>query len=323
MIEYGLPVLFALFIWWFSTGVILYLDGLPRRSFRWSMLGATVLLAAGLYGLWWSREDASIGGAFIAFTCGLLVWGWHEISFLTGLVTGPRKTPCPAGSSGWRRFIQASETIIHHEIAIAATAGLILALTWGGANQTGMWTFVVLWLMRLSTKLNIFLGVPNLTEEFLPAHLHYLKTYFRRSGINPLFPVSVSVSTIVTTLIAMEAVAPAATPYEAASATFLATLMALAVLEHWLLVLPLPDVVLWKWALTSRKDETSGCASDGDMEAVVVPVKQLKVSRLEPPKRLETRHQVAENEAGSREKEGLKRFYSSIAAHRAPKINWR
>ena len=41
--DHGLPVLYALFVWWFSTGLILYLDGLPRRTFRWSMLGATVL----------------------------------------------------------------------------------------------------------------------------------------------------------------------------------------------------------------------------------------------------------------------------------------
>ena len=318
MIEYGLPVLFALFIWWFSTGVILYLDGLPRRSFRWSMIGATVLLAAALWGLWWSSEDASIGGAFVAFTCGLLVWGWHEISFLTGLVTGPRKTPCPPGSTGWRRFLRASETIIHHEIAIAVTAALIVALTWGGANQTGLWTFVILWLMRLSTKLNIFLGVPNLTEEFLPAHLHYLKTYFRKSGINPLFPVSVSVSTVITVLIALEAVEPLATPYQAASATFLATLMALAVLEHWLLVLPIPDAVLWRWALRSHKKGDHECGTAAEIAAG-----GLKVSRLDLPKRLETVQQLTENEAMTTEKEGLRRFYSSIGAHRAPKINWR
>ena len=44
MLEYGLPVLYALFVWWFSTGVIIYLDGLPVRTFRWSMLGATATL---------------------------------------------------------------------------------------------------------------------------------------------------------------------------------------------------------------------------------------------------------------------------------------
>jgi hypothetical protein len=39
MSQYALPVLFALFLWWFSTGAILYLDGLPQRTFKWSMAG--------------------------------------------------------------------------------------------------------------------------------------------------------------------------------------------------------------------------------------------------------------------------------------------
>ena len=35
--------------------------------------------------------------------------------------------------------------------------------------------------MRQSAKLNVFLGVRNLSEEFLPQHLHYLQSYFTRS----------------------------------------------------------------------------------------------------------------------------------------------
>ena len=30
---YGFPILFALFVWWFSTGAIVFLDGLPPRTF--------------------------------------------------------------------------------------------------------------------------------------------------------------------------------------------------------------------------------------------------------------------------------------------------
>jgi hypothetical protein len=33
------------------------------------------------------------------------------------------------------------------------------------------------------------------------------------------------------------------------------TMMALALLEHWLLVLPIQDAALWKWAI-SPKSET-------------------------------------------------------------------
>ena len=50
MATYALPVLYTLLLWWASTGVILYLDGLDRRTFVWSMAGATVLLGISLWG---------------------------------------------------------------------------------------------------------------------------------------------------------------------------------------------------------------------------------------------------------------------------------
>jgi G3E family GTPase len=46
--------------------------------------------------------------------------------------------------------------------------------------------------------------------------------------------------------------APGATAFAASGFTFLATMMALAILEHWFLVLPLPAAKLWHWGLRSR-----------------------------------------------------------------------
>jgi len=257
MVDHGLAILYALFIWWFSTGLILFLDGLPRRTFGWSMIVMTVIAAGALYGLTVAGSDTSLTGAYLSFTCGLLIWAWHELSFLTGYLTGPRRTPCPEAPTFWRRFRYASETVIHHEIAIAATAGLMAALTWGASNQTGLWTFVILWLMRLSAKLNIFLGVANLAEEFLPPHLRYLESYFRRRPLNLLFPVSVTVATVATVLILERGLAEGVPLGEAVGAVFLGTLLALAVLEHWFLVLPIPATALWQWALAARRARVS------------------------------------------------------------------
>lgn len=256
MADHGLPVLYALFLWWFSTGLILYLDGLPKRTFRWSMLGATALTIAALWGLAATRDDASILGAYAAFTYGLLIWGWHEMSFLMGYLTGPRREPCPEGCSGWRHMVHATAAILWHELAIAATAVAMVALTWGGANQVGTWIFMVLWVMRLSAKLNVYLGVPNLTEEFLPEHLAYLKSFMRKRPMNPLFPVSVTGGTVVTTLLVGQALAGGEGSFEATAFTFVAVLLALAILEHWFLVLPLPDAALWSWALRSRATDS-------------------------------------------------------------------
>ena len=130
MATFGYPVLFALFVWWFSTGVIIALDNLPRRTFRWSMIGGTAVLAASLWGLARTAADASVGGAYAAFTYGLLVWGWQEMSFFMGFVTGPRRRPCSAGSTGWRRFSEAVGAMLYHELAILAAAVAVFALTW-------------------------------------------------------------------------------------------------------------------------------------------------------------------------------------------------
>ena len=253
MASFVFPVLFSLFVWWFSTGAIIYLDNLPRRTFRWSMIGATAVLAASLWGLWAGAGDTTVRGACVAFTCGVLAWGWQEISFYMGFVTGPRTEPCPEGCSGWRHFGHAIQTSLWHELAIIASAALVVGLTWHQPNQVGTWTFMVLWWMHQSAKLNVFLGVRNLNEQFLPEHLGFLKSFLTKKPMNLLFPVSITVSTVIATWLVQQAIAPGVSAFTASGYTFLATLMVLAVLEHWFLVLPLPAAAMWSWGLKSRK----------------------------------------------------------------------
>ena len=253
--QYALAVVFALFLWWFSTGAVLYVVGLPKRTHGRSMLVATGVALLALIGVSISAGQATTFGAYSAFTCALLIWAWHEMSFLTGFVTGPRTTDCPAGVAGWRRFWCSAQTLLYHEIAILVTAGALVALTWGAPNQFAVWTFLLLWFMRLSTKLNIFLGVPNLTEEFLPKDVAYLKSYFRKRPMNLLFPVSVTLSTVATWIL-LEATTAGLSGFAIAGFTMLTTLMALAVIEHWFLVLPLPVAKLWQWGLASRDADT-------------------------------------------------------------------
>ena len=49
MADHAFAALYVLFVWWFSTGAVLYVVGLPRRSFRWTLLTASGLLAAALH----------------------------------------------------------------------------------------------------------------------------------------------------------------------------------------------------------------------------------------------------------------------------------
>ena len=252
MAEHGLPALFTLFIWWFSTGVILYLDGLRRETFRWTMLGASTLALAGLAGLHATAWDTTTQGAYLGFVCGVLVWGWIETAFLTGMVTGPSRQACPPGATGWVRLRAALAAILWHELAIIAGALLILAASWGGPNQVGFWTFIAFWVMRQSATLNVYLGVRNLAEAFLPDHLRYLESFFRRRRMNALFPVSVIAGTAACVLLSMKAAAVGATPHEVAGYSLLASLVALGLLEHWFMVLPVPADALWRWGLASR-----------------------------------------------------------------------
>jgi putative photosynthetic complex assembly protein 2 len=252
MAEFGLPAIFTLLLWWFSTGLIIYLDGLRRETFRWTMLGATTLLLAGLFGLHALARETSAAGAWLGFICGVLCWAWIEIAFLTGIITGPLRSACPPSLRGWSRLRAAISAILWHELAIMLVAAAILALTWGEPNQIGTWTFLAFWIMRQSAKLNVYLGVRNLSESFLPDHLRYLESFFARRRMNVLFPFSVLAGLVACAMLALAALAPDASRHEAVGFSLLATLVALGLLEHVFMVLPVSADALWRWGLASR-----------------------------------------------------------------------
>ena len=247
--ELALAALFAVFIWWFSTGLVLLLDRMPHGALRWGHWLSSALAVTAFMALAHTARELSVANAYCAFTCALLVWGWHELSFLSGWVTGPRKTALPPGVEGLPRFVEAVRAILWHELAIIGVGLAVVVITWGEPNQVGTHTFLVLWVMRTSAKLNLFFGVRNLSEEFLPPHLTYLQSFFRRRPMNALLPFSVLSAGVVLVLIVMQAAAPGTPPAAVVGAALVGTMLALAILEHLLLVLPIPSTALWRWAL--------------------------------------------------------------------------
>ncbi len=264
MIDYGLPLLYATFLWWFSTGLILFAIGLPRRTHVWTLAAASVFAVFGLAGFALSLGDVTVTGAYVAFTSAIVVWGWHEVAFLTGYVTGTRRAPATVGAGGWLRFREAFATIVHHELAILATGLGLVWLAWGAPNQVGVWTFLVLWVMRVSAKLNVFWGVPNINEEFLPRQLAFLTTYFRKGPTNAFFPFAVSLSTIVAAALLVHAVVLEPGPVTTAGLMLVGALLALAIVEHWFMVLPLRDATLWRWALRTAPMVIPPAAEDAN-----------------------------------------------------------
>lgn len=250
MSSYLLAVSIALLGWWLSTGIILYLNLLPSRSHAWSVGGFALLALASLALLPGIAGQHSQPAAIAGFAVALTVWGALEISYLMGFLTGNNSQPCPAGISGWRRFRLAIATSIHHELAVIACGVAIIALSWEAPNQVAAGTYLTLWLMRWSAKLNLYLGVSNFNEHWLPERNRYLVSYMRTRAMNWLFPFSVGLATIAATLLALAA-SGADNPVDRLAASLVCTLLALAILEHWFLVLPVRDSALWQWAISA------------------------------------------------------------------------
>jgi putative photosynthetic complex assembly protein 2 len=242
-----MPLAFSIAVWWLSTGIILRLvDGTgPARETR-ALALASLALGLGLTGVVFTRDLITPLGAYLAFVSVLLVWSWQEITFLVGLVTGPNRQPCPE-VKGWARAWHAFRAIAHHEAALALLGAAVILPTWDAPNPVAAQTFLVLWAMRLSAKLNLFLGVKNFYESFLPPSLHYLLTYFSRRSFNLFFPISLALSVLAAVLF-WEQAWFGESAYDVVASSLVASLLALAIIEHLLLVLPIRPERLWRWA---------------------------------------------------------------------------
>ena len=249
LMTYALPAAFAVFVWWFSTGLVVYAIRGSRQTHKRTLVVSTVIVVLSLIGICVAREVTTPLSAFTGFLCAVGVWGWNEVTFLLGHVTGPVRRACPEPAGPVRRTLYAVGTILYHELAIAAGGLAVYAATLGAANKVALWTYLVLWGMRITAKINIFLGVSNLTDEFLPDNLNYLKTYFGHAPVTPFFALSVTIGTVFAALLFHTANGPA---FQITGAMLTGTLLSLALIEHWLLVLPFKDSVLWKWALRSK-----------------------------------------------------------------------
>ncbi|WP_371055563.1 putative photosynthetic complex assembly protein PuhE [Rhodosalinus sp. K401] len=254
-----IAALFALFTWWFSTGAILAVVRLADRRGPRANSAATLLslplLAAGIWGYHATLGGTGPAAVYGAFLAALAIWGWIELAFLTGQITGPMSRPCPPGVPEGERFIRAWGTIAYHEMLLA---GMLIALAlwgWGAENLFGLWTFAVLFCARISAKLNLFYGVPKINVEFIPEALAHLPSHFRTGRINRLFPLSVSLLTAASACWAERLIA-ADTPSQVVGFALLFAITVLALLEHWLMVIPWQDAKLWRWMLPERPKTT-------------------------------------------------------------------
>ncbi|MDP2131566.1 MAG: putative photosynthetic complex assembly protein PuhE [Erythrobacter sp.] len=247
------PFIVTVAIWFIATGLIAWADNRESTTFSKSLMvgGAGGIL--GLVLILLASVSVAVGAVYVAFVGALLVWAWHEISFLTGVAAGPRRGVADAGLRGVARFRQAAATVMHHEVALALTALLLISLSWDAPNQIGATVFVMLFALRLTSKINLFVGVPNSTSEMLPDQLAYLKTYFGPNRMTLLLAASIIAIGVVTVWFGALALAAPVGSAEMVGASLLFTLCLLGGLEHLFLALPFRDGMLWGWALPKRK----------------------------------------------------------------------
>lgn len=252
--EFVAPALFAVFAWWFATGIILWLDGLPARTFPYTLAVATAILAISLVVLYALRDRDDTLAIYAMFLSVLGIWAWNETTFLLGTLTGPLQGPCPEGAKGMARFRAAVDSILYHEAGLILSGAAIAIITWGSVSHFAIHLFALLWVLRLSTKLNLFLGVPHSFGHFLPDQLRYLATYFRTRPVSGFFALTVTMATILAVLLCVNAADTPIGSGARVASSFLAVFAVLGVVEHWFLACPVGADHLWRWAFHGRSE---------------------------------------------------------------------
>ncbi len=250
----------AVFIWWFSTGVILLAvkraDRAGQQARQSAALKSLPVLILGGFGAWWSLPSEGQLHVYIGFLSALAIWGWVEFAFLTGIITGPNAYELPPHTREWERFIRAWGTLAYHESLLVVILLGICVVSWNAENTFVFWTFAILWAARISAKLNLFFGVPRINVDFLPEALSHLPSHFRRAPMNWLFPFSITGLTFAVACW-LERLYAAESAGEATGFALLTALTALALFEHWVMVLPVPDDRLWRWMMPAAKSDTA------------------------------------------------------------------
>ena len=237
----------AVLLWWLMTGLALLSVHQPRAMRQPIFMLATMLAVAALWGVEANAARHTALATVTGFAMGLVIWAWLELSYLMGYITGPIKRAAKDDMTWPQRFYNALGTTIYHEVLVVGVVGIVCILGAGLPNPTIQNTLAVLWLMRWSTKLNLFFGVRHFNSQWLPDNMRYITSYLR-AGKNSWFIVfSTTIATYCTYLlfsyghIAVE-------PASALSLFLIAWLAVLAVLEHCFLMVPMGETALWRWA---------------------------------------------------------------------------
>ncbi len=257
------PTLIVIAGWWIGTGAVLYLQQQIVKPHHGLKVVLALLAIVALLTLLLASKSSSPMQSYVGFVAAVVLWGCIELSYYTGLITGIHKRPCPENCSTGRRFLLALGTSIWHEVSVLLVGGIVVALLLGADNPAGLYSFLVLWLMRWSAKLNLFFGVPYFNTDWFPARLAYVHSYIRHASITPFFFVSV----LLASFVAYQLLNNALSLNNDLSVILVlpGVLLLLAILEHLFMALPFADTELWNRIFA--RDESDTLAIDADTAA--------------------------------------------------------
>ena len=232
-------------LWWLGTAAVWQLG---RQVAGWRTGAACgLVVAATLVATHLLSPQTSVGGSILGFIAALALWGALELAHLHRWLAGPVRDSCPPEARGPIRFLTALGVGLYHDLAILAALGVLWWLAAGAENQTAALAFTVLWLMRWSAKLNLYLGVANFDDGLVPARLRYMASYMRKRAMNPLYPLSLVLAVGLAYLAYRPAFCGACSEGAQAGAMLVGTLAVLGLVEHLLLMVPFRDSQLWQW----------------------------------------------------------------------------
>lgn len=235
--------------WWAATGLIIA----SQRDETTRTAAFAAASALGLLGAWFihrSRGEATASGARHGLAGAALLWTWVAIALYGGFVVGPGGRPVAADASRLTLALEAVRSIAFHEAAALTVVALAVALTWRSPNRFAVRTLTAFWATNQLAKLNVFAGVANPGERFLPDWLRFLEVYFGPAQNTVLLPLSVLVLAAAGTWLLARAVR-GRDPYAREGDGMIGWLVLLAALEHALLGISW-NAPLWDVFLTLR-----------------------------------------------------------------------
>jgi putative photosynthetic complex assembly protein 2 len=232
-----LPLTVVTLLWLGLTAGLMLLNRAGRRPARIALLLSAPLVLAAHQTVLATADDQTLPAAYLAFGAGMIIWAWHELSFYSGVLTGPRPAALPPGSRGFMRLWYALGTHLYHEIACLLEMALLAWLLRDALHGTALLAFVLSWAMQQSAKLNVLYGARALQTEMFPRHLAFLASYWQPARSNPFFRPSVSITSLLALLCWFSVAVQLPDPAGVRMA-LIAALLSLGALEHWLLIVP-------------------------------------------------------------------------------------